>query len=105
MARPGLTAPSHEPQVQGGNVGVTDEDLRIVPKNFWLKVRQHSHCAVASGSTDHRFDSRIEPHAHEIRCASLVFLSLKATKLRDVGIENYFVACTLERFYSAVQWP
>src|SRR6266581_8767500 len=54
---------THEPQVQRGYVGVTDEDFWIVPKNFRLEVRQHSHCAVASGSTDHSFDSGIEPHA------------------------------------------
>src|SRR5687767_13803370 len=94
----------HEPEVQRRYIRVADEDLGIVREDLRFEVRQHANRAVAASAADDRLDARVQPHAHEVRRAAFVLVPLKAPELRDIRIEDYLVAGTLERIDAAHEW-
>ena len=99
-AQPRLTI---EPEVQSGDVGIPDECFRIETEDLGFEVRQHAHGAVPARAADDRLDARIEPHAHEVLRAALVFLSKKAPEGHELRIGNDLEAGALQRFHSPRQ--
>src|SRR5678815_2718807 len=83
------------------DIGVADKNLWIAAEYLRLEIWNHSRCAIAACSTDHGFDARIEPHAHEVCGASFVLPASESPHLHDVGIEYHFIAGALECFHSA----
>src|SRR6478735_6539196 len=90
--------------MEGGDVRIADKNLWIVPEDFRLEIRKHSYGTVPTCATDHCLDPRIEPHSHEVRGATFIFLALKSSELRNVGIEDHFVSSALECFHSPHEW-
>ena len=56
----------HTDKIGGGTVGITGENLGIVPNHIKINVRQHSYAVAASDYIENRFDGRIGKSSHQI---------------------------------------
>jgi hypothetical protein len=76
--------PSHQPEVQGRDVRVSNEGFRIPAKHFRIEVGQQSHCAVATSRADNSSNFRPLPHFHEVFGATLILGFLEPPKALDI---------------------
>jgi hypothetical protein len=84
--------PSHQPQVERGDIRVADKRLRVPAEDLRFEVRDHADSPVAARAADHGLDPRIEPHSHEVLGPALVLVALEAAHRGDFGVEDHPIA-------------
>src|SRR6185437_5585331 len=88
---------SHQPEMERGDVRVSDERFGIVLEDCRVEMWKEPHRAVAAGARDHGLHLRVEPHPHQIFGAALVFGAREARQMVDLRIEQHGESGALER--------
>src|SRR5215472_8964241 len=90
-----------QPEVQGRDVGVAHERLRVETEDLRLEMREHANCPISTSASHDNLDPRVEPHAHEVFSAPLILLALEAPQGAKVRVKNDTVAQPFERLDAA----